>query len=229
MKTILKRLKVIGPVILLVIIASVLAACQTPSRISPAASNSVVSPEITVDTGAAITQEPKTEAETTSEPTPIYPSSTNSSLQLTPVENMGITGRAQDVDIAEYRLTVGGLVEKPLSLTYRDVLDYPSVTEIGIIDCPGFFVDFGEWTGVPVAALLAEAVVKPGATQLIFHALDGYKQTLSLEHVDEYGLFLAYEVNGHTLPREHGYPLRLVDSGSTGATWVKWVENIEVE
>ena len=208
-----------GPasLVLLAVIAAVIVSCQPALDESPAGSN------------LTLTEEPHPTPEATALPSPIYPSSTNSSLQLTPVEDMGITGRAQDIDIEEYRLTVGGLVEKPLSLTYADVLDFPSVTEIGIINCPGFFVDSGEWTGVRMAALLAAAVVKPGATQLTFYALDGYRQTLSLEHVDEYGLFLAYEVNGQTLPKEHGYPLRLVDNGSTGDTWIKWVENIEVE
>lgn len=170
-----------------------------------------------------------TQTGTTTETAPIYATSTNYSLKLTPVEKMGITGVAQDVDIDEYRLTVDGLVEFPLSLTYQDIRSYPSVTDIGVINCPGFFVDTGEWTGVPVRTLLADAGVKTGATQLIFHALDGYTQLLSLEHIDKFDVFLAYIVNGQTLPREHGYPLRVVDSGSTGATWIKWVEHIEVK
>jgi DMSO/TMAO reductase YedYZ molybdopterin-dependent catalytic subunit len=200
-----KIFKGLASVVLLALVASVLTACL------PAVENT------------------QTETETATEPAPIYATSTNSSIQLTPVEKMGITGIAQDVDIDEYRLTVDGLIEKPLSLTYQDILDYPSVTAIGVINCPGFFVDTGEWTGVPVRTLLDEAVVKSGATQLIFHALDGYNRSLSLEHIDKFDVFLAYIVNGQTLPREHGYPLRVVDKGSDGSAWTKWVQNIEVE
>lgn len=199
----IKLFKGLACVVLLVLVASVITACR------PAIEN--------------------TQTETTTETAPIYATSTNSSIQLTPVEKMGITGVAQDVDIDEYRLIVDGLVENPLSLTYQDILDYPSVTDIGVINCPGFFVDVGEWTGVPVRTLLDEAAVKPGATQLTFHALDGYTQSLSLEHIDKFDVFLAYIVNGQTLPREHGYPLRVVDNGSAGYAWIKWVENIEVE
>jgi DMSO/TMAO reductase YedYZ molybdopterin-dependent catalytic subunit len=61
------------------------------------------------------------------------------------------------------------------------------------------------------------------------YAIDGYHKTLSLEHLNEYGTFLAYKVNGVTLPKEHGYLLRLVDKGSAGASWVKWLEGIEVK
>jgi len=76
---------------------------------------------------------------------------------------------------------------------------------------------------------LEEAGIKPGASQVKFYAVDGYRQTLSLEHVKKHGVFLAYEVYGQTLPPEHGYPLRLVDKGSYGSSWIKWLERIEVE
>ena len=152
----------------------------------------------------------------------------NYPLPLTPVEEMGLTEMPQDVDIETYRLTVDGLVEKPLSLSYDDIRAYPSVTEIGVVDCPGFFTDIGEWTGVRLTVILAEAGVKPEASQVTFRALDGYSQTISLGHVEKYRVFLAYKVNGIVLPREHGYPLRVVDNGSSGSAWVKWLESIEV-
>ena len=162
-------------------------------------------------------------------PAAVSPDTPSPTRTLTPVEELGITGVAQDVDIAQYRLTVTGLVEKTLSLTYQDILAYAAVTEIVTLNCPGYFVDVAEWTGVPLATLLAEAGVNPGATELVFSSVDGYRQTLSLEHINRHGVFLAYEVNGQTLPPEHGYPLRIVDRGSAGHAWVKWLEAIEVK
>jgi DMSO/TMAO reductase YedYZ molybdopterin-dependent catalytic subunit len=141
---------------------------------------------------------------------------------------MGVTGIAPAVDIPTYRLTITGRVEKPLSLTYQDLLAYPSMTEIVVVECPGFFRDIAEWTGVSLNTILAEAGITSGASQVALSAVDGYRQELSLEHVDEYGVFLAYKVNGQTLPPEHGFPLRVVDKGSLGAKWVKWLANIEV-
>jgi DMSO/TMAO reductase YedYZ molybdopterin-dependent catalytic subunit len=175
------------------------------------------------------TCDPQPDASIEAAPAPILPPTENYTLPLTPIDKMHITGIVQHVDISGYRLTIDGMVENPLSLTYQDILAYPSVTEIGVIDCPGYFVDIGEWTGVPLATILAQAGLKPGASKLTFSSMDGYKQTLSLEHVNEFGVFLAYKVNGQTLPPEHGYPLRVVDNGSAGAAWVKWVENIRVE
>lgn len=154
--------------------------------------------------------------------------SRNSTLELTPIEDLHITGVPQDVDINVYRLVINGLVDKPLSLSYQDLMVYSPVTDIGVINCPGYFVDIAEWTGVPLNTILTEAGLQPGATQVTFYSLDGYQATLPLEHINKYEVFLAYKVNGETLPKEHGYPLRVVDSGSDGYAWVKWLERIEV-
>lgn len=152
----------------------------------------------------------------------------NSNLPITPIEEIHVTRSAPDVDITEYRLTVDGLVENPLTLTYEAVIAYPTVTETVLLICPGFFVDNAEWTGVPVTTLLMEVGVKPEATKVAFHALDKYTQTLPLEVVQQEGVFLAHTVNGQILPAAHGYPIRLVVRGRYGYEWVKWVERVEV-
>ena len=150
-------------------------------------------------------------------------------LEITPIEELGITGTAQDVNITEYRLIVNGLVEEPLSLSYEDILSYPSITEVVVLVCPDVFVDVAEWTGVPLMTILAEAGIRPEASQVFFHAIDGYSRRLSLEHINTSGVFLAYGVNGQKLPPEHGFPLRVVDKDSDGSFWVKWLQQIEIE
>jgi DMSO/TMAO reductase YedYZ molybdopterin-dependent catalytic subunit len=153
----------------------------------------------------------------------------DSDVPLPEAEGLHLTGTAQDVDIASYRLTVDGLVDTPLVLSYEEILQFPPVTQSLDLVCPGFFVDYAEWTGVPVTDLLNIAGIKPGASELVFYALDGYQQALSLEDAQQDGVFLAYEVNGQVLPKEHGYPLRLVADVAYGNSWVKWVNRIEVK
>lgn len=153
----------------------------------------------------------------------------NSELPITPTDRLSITGVASDVNISKYRLTIDGLVDKPLSLTYDEIIQYPSVTQTVLLICAQFFVDNAQWTGVPMTALLAEVGIKPQAKQVTFYALDGYKDTLLLADVNRDGTFLAYQVNGQTLPKQHGYPLRLVVKGKLGHYWVKWVERVEVQ
>ncbi len=152
----------------------------------------------------------------------------NPDQTLTPVENMGVTGVTQHVDITAYRLTVDGLVEKPLSLTYEDILAYPSVTVAAWLVCPDFFADYAKWTGVPVSNILAAAGIKAGASNVTFYAVDGYQIVRPLPDALKEGVFLAYNVNGQVLPAEHGYPLRLVLKDEAGGGWIKWVERIKV-
>jgi DMSO/TMAO reductase YedYZ molybdopterin-dependent catalytic subunit len=152
----------------------------------------------------------------------------NSKFPVTPVDKLHTTGTPVDVDAAQYRLTIDGLVEDPLSLGLDEIKSYPAVSETVLLICPYFFVDNAEWTGVPVSILLNEAGVKLGANKVTFYALDGYGDQLPLSDVMKEGVFLAYRVDGQELPREHGYPLRLVVKSKFGNTWVKWLQKITV-
>jgi DMSO/TMAO reductase YedYZ molybdopterin-dependent catalytic subunit len=153
----------------------------------------------------------------------------NSKLPISRIEDLHVAGSGpKTVDIANYRLTVDGLVDKPLTLTYGDIMQYPTVTHAVLLVCPNFFADNAEWTGVLVSTLLSEAGVMPQAKQVAFYAIDGYQRTLSLEEVQSIGVFLAHTVDGQALPMEHGYPLRLVVKGVFGDRWVKWVNHIKI-
>ena len=158
----------------------------------------------------------------------------NSDLPITPVEELHTTEpKSIEVDIEQYELTIDGKVRNQMSLTYEEILEYPTVTKVVLLICPGYFADNAEWTGVPVTTLLEEADVEPEASVVTFRGLDEgdvkYTQSFSLEEVQRDGVFLAHMVNGQVLPLEHGYPLRLVVEGDYGYRWVKWVEHIEVQ
>ena len=145
------------------------------------------------------------------------------------IEELHITGAAPELNIADYRLVVEGAVVTPLALTYEDILAYPTVTEVVLLVCPGYFTDNAEWTGVPVTTLLNEAGVKTEATKVIFHAIGTeYRVELPLNVVRQDGVFLAHTVNRQILPEEHGYPLRLVVKGNYGYDWIKWLDRIEI-
>ncbi|TKJ30055.1 MAG: hypothetical protein CEE40_06550 [Chloroflexi bacterium B3_Chlor] len=152
----------------------------------------------------------------------------NTTLPITAVEDLHRTGRPVDYDISTYRLVVDGLVENPLSLSYDDVLSRPQVTEEVLVICPGFFWDNAVWTGTPLSLIFEEAGIAPEASQIRIEAGDGYSRKLSLDDAMADGVFLAYEVNGETLPKEHGFPIRLVARHQYGSKWVKWIERIEV-
>jgi sulfoxide reductase catalytic subunit YedY len=159
---------------------------------------------------------------------------------VTSTEDLHITGQPPELDIEAYRLEIEGLVENPLSLTYEDILAYPTVTEVVLLVCPGVFQDNAEWTGVPVWALLEEAGIKAEAAEVVFQAIAStvpdsgtslhYSSRVPLEEIIQNdSVFLAHTVNGETLPMEHGYPIRLVAKDRFGYDWVKWVERVVVE
>jgi sulfane dehydrogenase subunit SoxC len=139
-----------------------------------------------------------------------------------------LTGSAPEIDITKYRLLVDGLVNSPLRLEYGAIMRYPTVTEVVLLICPEFFEDNAEWTGVPVSVILKEAGIKAGASQVSFYS-GSYQITLPLEKVLEKGVFLAHTVDGQILPKEHGFPVRLVVEGEYGSNWVKWLDRIEVK
>jgi DMSO/TMAO reductase YedYZ molybdopterin-dependent catalytic subunit len=226
--------------LVLILIALTLVACSTPvapmSEGTPAV-ESPVSPTSTQEGDATeqdpiVSQSPTAAIEHTEEiPLGIqnmHPADVdNSTLPITSVEELHRTGSVQEYDIDTYRLVVDGLVENPLSLSYEDVLAHPQVTELVLLICPGFFWDNAEWTGTPLSLILEEAGVLPEAAEVRIVS-GSYHITLSLEEATAEGVFLAYEVNGETLPVEHGYPIRLVARHQYGSRWVKWVERIEV-
>jgi DMSO/TMAO reductase YedYZ molybdopterin-dependent catalytic subunit len=152
----------------------------------------------------------------------------NSLLPVTPVDKIHVTGTPSSVNATEYRLAVDGLVDTPLSLSYDDILQMPSVSEVVLLICPGIFADNAEWTGVPVSTLLEKAGVSDNATEILFYDGDQYHKAFFLKDMLRDGVFLAYNVDGQPLPQKHGFPLRLVVKGEYGNTWVKWVDRIEI-
>jgi DMSO/TMAO reductase YedYZ molybdopterin-dependent catalytic subunit len=139
-----------------------------------------------------------------------------------------MTGTPQRIDLATYKLKVGGLVNHPLSLSYDDLRCMRQVTDNPDLVCPGVFTDYARWTGVPIKDILELAMVQPGATQLTLVSADGYEITLPLETAGNAKNFLAYEVNGETLPVLHGFPLRAVFPDMWGSYWLKWLVEIRI-
>ncbi|HEX8995819.1 MAG TPA: molybdopterin-dependent oxidoreductase [Ktedonobacterales bacterium] len=130
-------------------------------------------------------------------------------------------------------LRVTGLVETPLTLTFSQLLALPRVDEYVTLRCvdslPGsHLMSNAYWSGVSLGALLRRASVRPDADVALTRAPDGYQETLPLAMALEPTALLAYGMNGETLPRRHGGPVRLLAPGYFGFKNVKWVTEIEV-
>jgi DMSO/TMAO reductase YedYZ molybdopterin-dependent catalytic subunit len=161
-----------------------------------------------------------------------------------------------DLDPARWRLHLGGLVDRPLSLGLTQLRAMPSASAVVTLECagngraalnppvPGEQWDIGavstaEWTGVPLTEVLDRAGVQATAREVLFRGADRgqvdghdgwvqFERSLPVEALGQAGALLAYAMNGEDLPAQHGYPLRLVVPGWYAVASVKWLAEIEL-
>jgi sulfoxide reductase catalytic subunit YedY len=150
-------------------------------------------------------------------------------LEIDPLDQFGTMGPTDvAIDLKAYRLKVKGKVSRPLSLSYDEILKYPSITEAVLLICPGFFSNNGRWTGANIKSLLQEAQIKKEAQYIDINGAHGKGVRIPLKTINQKKVFLAYKVNGEILPQKHGFPLRLVYEDAYGYDWVKYVEEIVI-
>ena len=181
---------------------------------------------------------------------------------LTPQDLMYVRSHlpVPDVDPAEYKLEIEGLGCKNINLSLEDLkTKFPKTTIVATIQCGGNrrlemksrknlkglnwrggAIGNGEWTGVRLVDVLAEAGFDenktPGARHVIFEGLDHgpdmehFSASIPIEKAaDPRGdVLLAYEYNGEPISRDHGYPVRVIVPGVVGVRNVKWLSRIEV-
>ena len=128
----------------------------------------------------------------------------------------------------DYQLEIVGMVEKPLSLSYDEVLDRDQFKKVVTLHCVEGWDATILWEGVLIQDLLDEAGVMDEALIAVFHAEDGYTSSLPLDEIREHKLLLAHKMNGVTLPPERGFPFQVVAESKWGYKWVKWVTTIEL-
>ena len=138
---------------------------------------------------------------------------------------------------ADWRLTVGGLVERPVSLSLAELRAMPARTQITRHDCVEGWSSIGKWKGARLGPLLDRAKLKPNARYIVFHCADTLEQTLdgtgqyyeSIDLIDAYHpqTILAYEMNDATLTVPHGAPLRLRVERQLGYKQAKYIMRIE--
>ncbi|HTT98650.1 MAG TPA: molybdopterin-dependent oxidoreductase [Rhizomicrobium sp.] len=142
-------------------------------------------------------------------------------------------------NFADWRIPVEGLVENKLSLSIADIRAMASRTQITRHDCVEGWSCIGEWKGAPLAHILAMAKPKPEARYVMFFCADPmggnvsagvpyYYESLDLLEATHPQTLLAYELNGQTLPVEHGAPIRVRAERQLGYKMAKYVQRIEL-
>ena len=152
--------------------------------------------------------------------------------QLTPIsqQNNNALSGTQYIDRATYKLTVDGLVDHPLSLSYADLQAYPQISQLMDLNCVDGWNFTAKWTGPALSAIFNDAKVKPEAKIAIFYTADvpeGYS-SLDLSYIDDNNIIIALKDNDITLPADRGFPFQVVAMSKFGYKWAKWVTRIEI-
>jgi sulfite dehydrogenase (cytochrome) subunit A len=158
------------------------------------------------------------------------------------------------VDTNTFKLTVGGHVDAPLSLTLDQLRkEFEPVSFLAVNQCSGNSRSFysprvfggqwgngamgnAKWTGVRIKDLLAKAKVKSGAVDVTFKGLDrapiptiqDFQKSLTVEKANDPDVIVAYAMNDADMPLLNGFPLRLIVPGWYGTYWVKSLAEIKV-
>src|SRR5712671_1646224 len=156
-----------------------------------------------------------------------------------------------EIDAQQHRLTIHGLVDRPLSFSMDDLKRLPSVSRVHFVECQGnssgiihhtgnpnmgLLVQYiwgmtscSEWTGVPLSVLLNEVGLQKEASWLVYEGADPgkFSHTLPLaKALDD--VFVAYGQNGEPLRVEQGYPIRMIVPGWEGPFSIKYLRHIKV-
>ena len=161
-----------------------------------------------------------------------------------------------EVNPRDWRLTVeGNGVETPYQLTYTELRSLPSRVLTCYLECGGNHramfdlvqgraasgtqwktggVSNGEWVGVSLGDVLAMAGIRDSAVSVLLAGLDtespeeGFRRVIPVDKAMHPDTLLAYALNGETLPRDHGFPVRALVPGWVGSTSIKWLGRIVV-
>ena len=170
----------------------------------------------------------------------------------TPVQDVYVVSHYNKPDIAaeDWKLEIGGFLKKPMTLTLEDIQRLPRKDIMATLECGGNGASMNfcgavanvRWTGTPLAPLLKRCGLEKRGIEVVFFGNDKkqekvreqdfdmhFSRSLSLSDAMRDDIMLVWAMNGKPLPKEHGYPLRLIVPGWYGVAWVKWLMRIEVQ
>ena len=154
-----------------------------------------------------------------------------------------------EIDIEKYRLELNGFSSHPLEITMDNIKKFESKTITTTIQCGGNrrkelnsvkktmgtswgkgAISTAEWKGAILSNLLIDNkdIINRKIKHIHFEGVDGVKASIPIEKVMNLcgDVILAYEMNGEELPRDHGYPLRVIVPGYVGIRNIKWLKKI---
>ncbi|HEX2054605.1 MAG TPA: molybdopterin-dependent oxidoreductase [Actinomycetota bacterium] len=165
-----------------------------------------------------------------------FPAIPGQTREITPIEdfyNVDINIVKPVVDQTEWKLSVGGLVDKPYELTYRQLQEDFEIVEMAhTLTCisnevGGDLISTAIWRGVRLKDVLDRAGLQNGIVDIVFRGEEGYSDSIRLEEALQDDTLVVFGMNGVALPRVHGFPARIIVPNIYGMKNVKWLTSIE--
>ena len=155
---------------------------------------------------------------------------------VTPVEDFYVVDIAAAdplADLNQWRLAVKGLIDRPLSLTFDNLLALPRVDVYGTVQCisdkiGGREIGTALFSGLRLRDVLRTAGPQQAAAEVILRSLDNYSESLPIDKALHEDTLLVYGMGGKMLAQEHGFPLRLYNPNHYGMKSPKWLKEVEL-
>ena len=141
-----------------------------------------------------------------------------------------VTGSYPVIKTENYSLSVGGLVRRPLTLSYADLLTLPRTELVRDFQCvTGWRVPNVHWAGVRLGDIVDLAQPAAGAEAVEFTSYDGvYTESLTLAEAHRSDVLVAYEMLGAPVTADHGGPVRLYVAPMYGYKSAKWLKSLSL-
>ena len=136
--------------------------------------------------------------------------------------------RIREGAFADWRLPVSGGVEKPRAFSLAELKQFTPRTQVTRHTCEEGWTAIGQWTGVPLAAVLEAVGILPAARFAVFRSFDGWVNAIDMSDALHPQTILAYGMNGRDLPIPHGAPVRLRIERQVGYKSMKFLRSITV-
>jgi DMSO/TMAO reductase YedYZ molybdopterin-dependent catalytic subunit len=146
-----------------------------------------------------------------------------------PIKNiLNMGGSSGTATVDNFTLHIKGEVEKPLVLSYKDLLALEQVQLTCDVHCvTGWTLLDSRWSGVRLSTIMHLAKIRKEANFVIFQAAGGYTTNIPLTEAGKENVIVAHSFFGQKLPKEHGGPVRALVPDRYFYKSAKWLEGVK--